>query len=102
MTTQKPNRTILGNDKNNTLKNIEAIEGRYANCFQIGQNEFEFLIDFGQSYCECEEECFHTRIICNPFYVNVLLKLIQTSINQYEESFGPIVRETEVDTKGML
>ncbi len=80
----------MGNDENDTLKNTKALEGRYANCFQIGQNEFEILIDFGQSYCECEEENFHTRIICNPYYIKVLLKLLQTSIKRYEGDFEPI------------
>ncbi len=87
----------MGNDKNHSLKDSEVIEGRYANCFQIGQNEFEFLIDFGQSYCECDGECFHTRIICNPFYANVLLKLLQTSLKRYEDDFGSIDGGNEED-----
>ncbi|GJQ60443.1 MAG: DUF3467 domain-containing protein [Candidatus Scalindua sp. AMX11] len=91
----------MGNDKGDTQRNTEAREGRYANCFQIGQNEFEFLIDFGQSYCECEEENFHTRIICNPFYVKVLLTLLQTSIKRYEEAFGAIDEETVSDSESM-
>ncbi len=80
----------MKNDKNNTLKNAEVLEARYANCFQIGQNECEFLIDFGQSHTECRKEIFHTRVICNPFYANVLLKLLQTSIKKYEDTFGAI------------
>ncbi len=86
---------IMGNDENNSLKDFRVKEGRYANCFQIGQNEFEFLIDFGQSYCERGEENIHTRIICNPFYANVLLKLLQTSIKRYEDDFGPIAEGIE-------
>lgn len=88
----------MGNGKNNSLKNAGAIEALYANCFQIGQNEFELLIDFGQSYCECEDENFNTRIICNPFYANVLLRLPQKSISQYEDTFGPIAEGTQEDT----
>ncbi len=87
----------MGNDKSNTLKNVETIEARYANCFQIGQNEFEFLIDFGQSYCEDEKGNFHTRIILNPFYVNVLLQLLQKSLKQFEDTFGPITEGIEED-----
>ena len=26
----------------------EELEGRYANAFKVGQNAFEFVIDFGQ------------------------------------------------------
>ncbi len=85
----------MRNDKKNTLKDSEIIEGRYANCFQVGQNELEFLIDFGQSYSECEKENYHTRIICNPFYVKVLLKLLQTSVKRYENTFGSIEKKPE-------
>ena len=88
----------MRNDKENTLKNAEVLEARYANHFQIGQNEFEFLIDFGQLHCECEDENFYTRIICNPFYANVLLKLLQASIKRYEKSFGLIAEGTEEGT----
>jgi hypothetical protein len=90
----------MENENNNTLKNTKVIEGRYANCFQIGQNELEFLIDFGQSYCQCGEEDIHTRIICNPFYVKVLLELLQKSIKQYEDDFGSINDGTQEDAKG--
>ncbi len=78
----------MTNSKNNSSQKSEKIEGRYANCFQIGQNEFEILIDFGQSYSENGEEHFHTRIICNPFYANVLLNLLQKSIKRHENTFG--------------
>ncbi len=80
----------MENNKNNILKKTEVLEGRYANCFQIGQNEFEFLIDFGQSHCENGVENYHTRIIFSPFYVTVLLKLLQKSVKQYEDSFGSL------------
>ncbi len=83
------------NSKNNSSQKLEKIEGRYANCFQIGQNEFEILIDFGQSYIEDGEEGFHTRIVCNPFYANVLLELLQASIKRHDDAFGSITEETE-------
>ncbi|MCP5007576.1 MAG: DUF3467 domain-containing protein [Planctomycetes bacterium] len=77
----------MKNPGNNPLKKPEEIEGRYANCFQIGQNEFEILIDFGQSYGDKGEGGFYTRIVCNPFYANVLLELLKTSIKSYEDAF---------------
>ncbi len=80
----------MENSKNNSSQKSKKIEGRYANCFQIGQNEFEFLIDFGQSYNENGEENFHTRIVCNPFYANVLLELLQKSVRRYEGDYGAI------------
>ncbi len=78
----------MTNSKNNSSQKTKKIEARYANCFQIGQNKLEILIDFGQSYSENSEENFHTRIVCNPFYANVLLELFQKSIKQHEVDFG--------------
>lgn len=66
------------------------LEGRYANAFKVGQNAFEFVIDFGQSYVEGKRELFHTRIVSSPFYANVLLKTLQESIERYEKVFGAI------------
>ena len=66
------------------------LEGRYANWFQIGHNAFEFLLDFGQHFPETSEMHPHTRIITSPTYAKALFELLQTSIEQYEESHGPI------------
>ncbi len=66
------------------------LEGRYANWFQIGHNAFEFLLDFGQHFPETSEMHLHTRIITSPTYAKALFELLQTSIEQYEESHGPI------------
>lgn len=66
------------------------LEGRYANWFQIGHNAFEFLLDFGQHFPETSEMHLHTRIITSPTYAKALCALLQTSIEQYEESHGPI------------
>lgn len=67
-----------------------AIEGKYANSFQVGHNAFEFLLDFSQSYPEWEEERIHTRIVMSPAYALELLKLLRESIEQYEATFGAI------------
>ncbi len=69
---------------------IESLEGRYANSFQIGYNAFEFLLDFGQVAPESEETRFHTRIITSPAYAKALSKLLRESISQYEQTFGKI------------
>jgi hypothetical protein len=66
------------------------LEGRYANWFQIGHNAFEFLLDFGQHFPETSEMHLHTRIITSPIYAKALFEVLQTSIEQYEESHGPI------------
>lgn len=69
------------------------LEGKYANYFQIGHNAFEFVVDFGQMYSDGEQEQIHTRIVTGPSYAKEFLELLEQSIEQYEEHFGPILRE---------
>jgi len=73
-------------------QNEDLRDGRYANYFKVGQNAFEFLIDFGQFYPNDGKEHFHTRVIMSPFYANVLLKTLQEAIDRYEKTFGPTFR----------
>ncbi|MDR4509453.1 MAG: DUF3467 domain-containing protein [Candidatus Brocadiaceae bacterium] len=86
---------MKGSDKHEGFSNKEIVEGRYANIFKVGQNAFEFVIDFGQAYgeCGCKKEHFHTRIICNPFYASRFLTLLRDSIDRYEEEYGKIPQE---------
>ncbi len=74
----------MNDNANDECRENKAIEGHYANCFQIGQNEFEFVIDFGQSYAGNGKESFHTRVVCTPHAANVLLKLLQRAVKEYE------------------
>lgn len=77
--------------KKNNNNNIESyIEGRYANFFKIGQNAFEFILEFIQFYPDDEREHLHTRIITSPIYAKLFLKMLQKSIEKYEKSFGVI------------
>jgi hypothetical protein len=70
-----------------------AIEGKYANYFEIGHNAFEFILDFGQKYSDGLEEKIHTRIVTGPSYAKELLRVLEKSIAQYEQSFGLMERE---------
>jgi hypothetical protein len=71
----------------------DAIEGRYANYFEIGHNAFEFLLDFGQKYSDGLQERIHTRIVTGPSYAKELLRVLEKSIEQYERAFGIIEHE---------
>jgi hypothetical protein len=71
----------------------DTIEGKYANYFDIGHNAFEFLLDFGQQYSGGTHGLIHTRIITGPSYANELLRVLQKSIDQYEQAFGAIPRD---------
>jgi hypothetical protein len=66
-----------------------APRGRYSNCFKIGHNVLEVVLDFGQHYPE-EEAQFHTRIVTTPVCAKALLATLQESLRQYERDFGGI------------
>lgn len=68
----------------------EQLEGRYANYFKVGNNAFEFLLDFGQFYPEDGKAQLHTRIITSPIYAKALLQTLRESIDRHEQSFGAI------------
>jgi hypothetical protein len=73
--------------------NPDGVEGKYANYFQIGHNAFEFVLDFGQLYADGRREQMHTRIVTGPSYAKEFLQLLEESVEQYEETFGPITRD---------
>jgi len=59
-------------------------EGRYANCFRIGYNALEFLIDFAQCGPDSKIATLHTRIVTSPEYGRVLLALLADSISEFD------------------
>jgi hypothetical protein len=79
--------------RNNDPGQVAPREGRYANSFQVGHNAFEFFLDFGQVSPESAEVRFHSRIIAGPVFAKVLAKLLQESLDRYEQTFGPIPQD---------
>jgi hypothetical protein len=73
-----------------------GLQGRYANSFRIGFNALEFMIDFAQSSTNHQVAEVHTRIIMNPAYSHVLLRLLTRSIEQYEQSHGQIAADQDL------
>jgi hypothetical protein len=67
-----------------------GLEGRYANYFEVGHNQAEFIIDFGQFYRQGNAPTFHTRIVTGPVYAKALTRLLSEAIARHEESFGLI------------
>jgi Protein of unknown function (DUF3467) len=86
MESEKPNRRQSARTPN-------AKEGRYANFFQVGHNEFEFLIEFGQ-----QDRGIHTRIYVSPQYAHVLSELLVETLRQHELDFGRKPRAVERPT----
>ena len=63
---------------------------RYANWFNIGHNNFEVVMDFGQHYAGDEETMVHTRIVLGPAYAKILNRLLTESLARFEREFGEI------------
>lgn len=74
--------------------NSPAREGKYTNCFQIGHNAFEFLLEFGQSYAD-QKELMHTLLVTSPAFAAQLSQLLIQALSQYEARFGPISLDSE-------
>lgn len=70
------------------------LEMQYANYFEVGYNAFEFVIKFSQKHAGSQKAELCTKIVTSPIYANQLLKILQNSMKQYEEQFGPI-KETD-------
>jgi hypothetical protein len=70
------------------LPDSHNMEGRYANFFRVGQNAFEFIVDFGQFYPGTRKGSFHTRIIMGPHYAKALMEMLSESLTRYEKDFG--------------
>lgn len=64
-----------------------GLVGRYANFLEVGFNDAEFLLDFGQQY-EGSEPLIHTRVITSPAYVRGFITLLADSAAAYEKSGG--------------
>ena len=64
------------------------LEARYANCFEVGFNDVEFILSFGQQY-ESGDPLVHTRIVMNPSYVQDFLELVSRTLAEYRAAHDP-------------
>jgi hypothetical protein len=69
---------------------VGGLAGCYANHLKVGQNAFEFLLDFGQFYRADGDEKFYVRIITAPVYAKAFLNVLRECIDHYEQTFGNI------------
>jgi hypothetical protein len=65
-------------------------EGKYANYFEVGHNEFEFYVDFGQYDPQSEKVQMHTRIVTGPVYAKMMGDTLASSVKTFEREHGPI------------
>lgn len=65
-------------------------EGKYANYFEVGHNEFEFYVDFGQYDPQSEKVQMHTRIVTGPAYAKMMGDTLTSSVKSFEREHGAI------------
>jgi hypothetical protein len=73
----------------------EDFEGKYANCFRVGFNAFEIVIDFAQCRPNTTLAMLHTRIIVAPAYARTLLRLLAETISTYERNYESNLKQPE-------
>jgi hypothetical protein len=66
----------------------EVPEALYGNIFRIGYNAYEFVLDFGQCHPPGKEH-MHTRIVTSPASAKDLSELLQISLGEHEQKYGP-------------
>jgi hypothetical protein len=64
--------------------------GRYANFLKVGYTEYEFLLDFGQSFGHENRPHVHTRIVTTPAHANAIFRTLRDSVEEFEARFGTI------------
>ena len=67
----------------NSSHRPKAPVARYANHFAVSFSQWEFIIDFGQSYSEDGKTELLTRIITRPAYAKDLLEILRESLTRY-------------------
>lgn len=75
-----------------------VIEARYANHFEVGHNEFEFIFDFDQFHVERlgtasaqpEPQLRIVRIVMGPPFAKSLLDTLTRAVHEYEQQHGVI------------
>ncbi len=72
---------------------VGALTGRYSNCFQVGHNAFEVVIEAGQCYGEGDAARFHTRLVTSPAYARELLETLRAALERYEQTYGAIPQQ---------
>jgi hypothetical protein len=66
------------------------LQGHYANYFQAGYNQAEFVIDCGQLFEGDVGVLMHTRLIVGPLYAKALVEILSRSVAAYEARYGMI------------
>jgi len=63
-------------------------EGRYANHLEVGCNEEEVVMDFGQVFDD-EAPLTHTRIVTQPVFARQMMRILRESLADDPEPRAP-------------
>ncbi len=66
----------------------EVMEGRYANMMQVAHTKEEFILDFANVVPP--QGILTSRVITSPGHIKRIVKALQSNIEKYEKTFGPI------------
>jgi hypothetical protein len=58
------------------------LEGKYANHFNVGFNDNEVVVDFGQAFTDRSGAVVHTRIVMSPASARALQAMLRESTGQ--------------------
>lgn len=70
-------------------------EGKYANYVEVGHNQYEFYVVFGQFDPESEKVQMHTRIVTGPAFAKMMGQRLNSSVETFEREHGPISADTD-------
>ena len=77
---------------------IAAVEARYANHFEIGHNEYEFIFDFKQFHPGQVNQTGDSaqvpivRIVMGPLFAKAFFSTLQRAVADYEDLHGPMAQ----------
>jgi len=75
--------------------NDSELKGQYANQIAIMHTKEDFVLDFITMFPP--EAIVNTRIITNPYALKRMYKAIGINIAKYEEQYGEIILEEEIN-----
>jgi hypothetical protein len=82
------------------LRESEA-EGIYSNLVMIGHSPSEIIFDFARLLPGTPKARVFARIIMTPQNAKSVLKTLEDNLKKYEEKFGEIKLQGEVDQKNI-
>ncbi|MBN2545893.1 MAG: DUF3467 domain-containing protein [Spirochaetes bacterium] len=80
--------------------NDKNIMGAYANQITVMHSKYEFVLDFISMFPP--EPMVNARIITTPSALKRIYKAIGINIKKYEEKFGEIEDDSDMESPGVI